>query len=176
MLNEKPVKLNAADFAEIVSKTPLVSIDLIIEDVRGRVLLGLRKNEPAKDFWFVPGGRILKNERLPQAFERIAKDELGLDLNYKDAAFVGVFEHLYPNNFTENQHFSTHYVVLAHRLKLTENTPNLPNTQHSKYQWFEKHALLKEQNVHPYTRAYFEKTSAENHKTKSAIEFQSRSK
>jgi hypothetical protein len=39
---------------------PLVSFDLIIRDPDGRALLRLRTNDPAKGFYFVPGGRILE--------------------------------------------------------------------------------------------------------------------
>jgi colanic acid biosynthesis protein WcaH len=35
-----------------------VSIDLIVRDADGRVLLGLRNNRPARDWWFVPGGIV----------------------------------------------------------------------------------------------------------------------
>ncbi|MDP2000518.1 MAG: hypothetical protein Q8K22_13130 [Rhodoferax sp.] len=50
-------------FLDVVNHTPLVAVDLVL--VRGghEVLLGLRNNRPAQGFWFVPGGRILKNER-----------------------------------------------------------------------------------------------------------------
>ena len=33
---------------EVVRRAPMVSIDLVIEDGRGRVLVGMRVNEPAK--------------------------------------------------------------------------------------------------------------------------------
>ena len=69
MRDKKAIKLNHDDFVEVVKKTPLVSIDLIVENDRNEVLLGFRKNEPAKNYWFVPGGRILKNERIAEAFE-----------------------------------------------------------------------------------------------------------
>jgi len=49
----------------------LVSIDLIIRNARDEVLLGLRSNEPAKGFYFVPGGMIRKGERLGEAFASI---------------------------------------------------------------------------------------------------------
>jgi colanic acid biosynthesis protein WcaH len=156
MADEKPVQLGHDQFAEVVKKTPLVSIDLIVNDDRGRILLGLRKNEPAKGYWFVPGGRILKDERIPQGFERITRNELGIRLPYEDAKFLGVFEHLYPNNFTENQNFSTHYVVLAHRIEINKDSLNLPNDQHSKYKWLALEAICKDRKVHPYVKAYFD--------------------
>jgi len=159
MRDKKAIKLNHNDFVEVVKNTPLVSIDLIVVNDQNEVLLGLRKNEPAKNYWFVPGGRILKNERIAKAFERIAKNELGINLAYRDADFLGVFEHLYPENFTERQDFSTHFVVLAYQVKLTQTLPNLPKTQHSRYEWFNRQSLLNEKNVHPYIKVYFEKTS-----------------
>ncbi|WP_338091415.1 NUDIX domain-containing protein [Sodalis ligni] len=54
----------------------MVSIDLIIEDV-GEYLLGYRTNRPASGSWFVPGGRILKDENLETAFKRIISTETG---------------------------------------------------------------------------------------------------
>ena len=70
-LTMNPEKLSHDEFAVVVEKAPLVSIDLIIENHRGQILLGMRTNEPAKDYWFVPGGRILKDERIAEAFERL---------------------------------------------------------------------------------------------------------
>ena len=56
--------LNDTDFLHIVDATPLVSIDLVLRNERDEVLLGQRKNRPAQGIWFVPGGRIRKNERV----------------------------------------------------------------------------------------------------------------
>ena len=64
-------------FLGVVNHTPLVAVDLVL--VRGgqEVLLGLRNSRPAQGFWFVPGGRILKNEPRQAALARVAQDELG---------------------------------------------------------------------------------------------------
>ena len=49
------------EYSKIIKQTPLVSIDVCI--LKGRnILLGKRINPPAKDFFFVPGGRIFKSE------------------------------------------------------------------------------------------------------------------
>ena len=58
---------------KIIDATPLISIDLIILNSNDEILLGKRNNRPAKGYWFVPGGRIRKNETLKQALSRIAK-------------------------------------------------------------------------------------------------------
>jgi colanic acid biosynthesis protein WcaH len=59
--------INKQQFLEVISRTPLVSIDLVIRDSKNRILLGRRVNEPARGKWFVPGSRILKDESLDDA-------------------------------------------------------------------------------------------------------------
>ena len=153
---EEPRKLNYEDLAEVVRLAPLVSIDLIIENSKGQVLVGMRNNEPTKGFWFVPGGRILKNETIAEAFERVSKAELGLDANYNDAEFVGAFDHIYDTNFAQQQGFGTHYVVLAHRIKLNDEVDITADDQHSELLWLDKNELLNNEKVHPHTKAYFQ--------------------
>ena len=156
MAPKEPAKLSRQQLAEVARNAPIASIDLIIENDKGEVLLGLRENAPARGYWFVPGGRILKNERIAQAFERIVREELGIHLPYTQAEFVGVFEHLYPTNFTQSGDFGTHYVVLTHRAKINTIAPKPADEQHSRCQWFTKNALLKNDKVHPHTKAYYQ--------------------
>jgi colanic acid biosynthesis protein WcaH len=155
MTNEKPVKLSRAELIQVVKNAPLASIDLIVKNNRDEILLGLRKNEPAKDYWFVPGGRILKNERIALAFERISKEELGIEIAYKQAEFLGVFEHFYPSNFAQKEGFTTHYVALAYQISIPENALQLPKIQHQEYKWLSKDFIESDEKVHPYTKAYF---------------------
>jgi colanic acid biosynthesis protein WcaH len=155
MINEQPAKLNHDELIQVVKNAPLVSIDLIVKNSSNEFLVGLRKNEPAKDYWFVPGGRILKNERIPQALERIAKEELGIKIAYEQAEFLGVFEHFYTSNFAQKEGFTTHYVALAHRIDLNEKPLRLPKTQHQEYKWLNIESIRREEKVHPYTKDYF---------------------
>ncbi len=67
-------KLPTDLFKLIVAHAPLVSIDLVVRNARGEMLLGLRRNRPAQDYWFAPGGRIGKDERLADAFHRITRE------------------------------------------------------------------------------------------------------
>jgi colanic acid biosynthesis protein WcaH len=142
-------------FVDVVRRTPLVSIDLIVTNPDGAVLLGLRTNEPARGTWFVPGGRIRKDERIDAAFARIARAELGVDLARADADFVGVFEHLYPTNFAGAPGFGTHYVVLAHRLAWPAGAAPVADAQHGALRWWPVAELRAAPDVHPYVKAYF---------------------
>ncbi len=156
---QKSIKLDHFTFIEVVKNSPLVSIDLIVRNAQNEVLLGLRNNEPAKNYWFTFGGRIYKNERIAQAFQRIVQEEIGIDVDVKDAQFVGVFEHLYEENFAQEPGFGTHCVVLAYEVRLLEPLRGLPTVQHHEYRWFRVEDLLQAQDVHPYTKAYFQEVN-----------------
>jgi colanic acid biosynthesis protein WcaH len=82
--------LSHAELDTVIRFAPLIAIDLIIRNARGEVLLGLRKNEPAKGRYFVPGGMILKNERLADAFARLVKTETDHAARFDDARLIGV--------------------------------------------------------------------------------------
>jgi colanic acid biosynthesis protein WcaH len=68
-----------AEWATVVRYAPVVSVDLVVR-TGGGVVLARRTNEPARGEWFVPGGRVLKNERLADAVDRLARGELGVDV------------------------------------------------------------------------------------------------
>jgi colanic acid biosynthesis protein WcaH len=146
-------QLPAEDFKHVIKNAPLISIDLIVKDGAGRFLLGLRTNAPAKGYWFVPGGRVYKNERLEEALNRISLAELGRELTLDDCRFLGMYEHFYEDNaFSEE--FGTHYVVTAFSPQI-ESLESLPDIQHSDYRWLSSEEILGDPNVHAHTKDYF---------------------
>ena len=148
--------LSPGDFATVIRATPLVSIDFVITRPDGAVLLGQRHNEPARGSWFVPGGRIRKNERLDAAFQRLLATETGLDLPRSDAAPMGVYEHFYDTNALGEAAFGTHYVVIAYRLEVAEGAAVIADTQHAAFRWQSPVDALSDPHVHANTKAYFE--------------------
>lgn len=145
-------------FAAIIEYSPLVSIDLLVENSRGEFLLGLRLNRPAKGYWFVPGGRIFKNETISTAFERLTCSELGVAIPLHKASHQGLYEHFYTDNVFGDEHryqnIQTHYIVNVFRLQLTEAV-EFPREQHGDYRWMSPQQLLKENQVHEHTKLYF---------------------
>jgi len=151
-----PKRVKDRNFLNVVASTPLVSIDLIVRNEEGHVLLGKRTNRPAKGYWFVPGGRIRKNERIVDTFERISESELGLRFELKNANFLGVYEHLYDDNFFGEEDIGTHYVVLAYECRLDSGAQILLDAQHSDVRWWDVGDLLDSDSVHVNTKAYFD--------------------
>ena len=148
-------KLTERDFENVVRLTPLVSIDLIVRSRDRRVLLGRRTNAPARNTFFVPGGRITKNETLAMAFRRITLQELGEERASEEARFVGVYEHIYRGNPFGKAGFGAHHVVLAYELSLKAGASSLPAEQHAAYAWKTEAQILSSSTVHENTKKYF---------------------
>ncbi|GGY76368.1 GDP-mannose mannosyl hydrolase [Marinobacter zhanjiangensis] len=140
------------DFQHVVDFTPLFSIDLIVVNF-GKVLLGKRLNRPAQDYWFVPGGRVRKNESMQEAFLRLTNAELGMPIEYSAAQPIGVFEHFYQDSvFGESP--STHYIALGMLLGFDANLAHLPGDQHGAFEFWSIAEALAAPEVHEYTKDY----------------------
>jgi colanic acid biosynthesis protein WcaH len=116
-------------------------------------------NRPAQGFWFVPGGRILKNERLAEVCSRLNEAELGLELDIKSARYLGLYEHFYDDSiFTDAEtDVSTHSVVNGFELVLPESHVNLPREQHNEYRWLSEEKFKTSEEVHVFSRWYLDK-------------------
>lgn len=148
-------KLPEKRFIEVVRDAPLVSVDLVVRSPTNQVLLGRRRNNPAIATWFVPGGRIWKDETITDAFSRISATELGEARSLEEARFLGAFEHRHDSNFAGIPGFGTHYVVLAYEILFDGDLPILPRSQHSEYRWFWQDQLLASEDVHAFTKEFF---------------------
>ena len=147
-----------SEFANVISGAPLVSIDLIVKNDQGEVLLGKRHNKPAKGYWFVPGGRIRKNERSRDALSRIAQGELGITAT--QGKLLGVFDHFYDDNVFGMPGFGTHYVALGYQLELSCTSRISPDAQHTELTWWSIAHLLASEEVHQNTKLYFNEAAS----------------
>jgi colanic acid biosynthesis protein WcaH len=155
VFSTRPRPLDKEEFSELIRLGPLVSIDLIICDPKNYVLVALRNNEPAKGFFFVPGGTIRKGETIKGAFNAILREETGCQAEFAQAQLLNVNEHMYPNNRWGRLGYGTHYVVLAYRLQLGHRPTIILDDQHSAIKWLTPNELLELDDVHPFTKQYF---------------------
>ena len=148
------VELNDAALAAAIRNVPLVSIDLIIRNKNGEALLLLRKEKPAQNWYFVSGGRLLKNESIEVAFHRQLK-LLGLSAPFDDARFCNAYEHKYSTNRFDSSGFGTHYLVLAYEIRIDDTRSFHLDQHHAAYRWLTDEEVLSNSEVHPYTKKYF---------------------
>ena len=62
--------------------TPLINVDLLIKDERGRTLLAWRDDQHAGKGWHIPGGIIRFKETFETRIKEVAKSEIGTEVKF----------------------------------------------------------------------------------------------
>ena len=128
------MKLEDQEFLQLIKLAPLFSIDLVVVNNRRELLVGKRVNSPAKDWWFVPGGRVYKDETLKNAFSRITTSELGMGYDITKCQPLGIYEHFYDVCML-CESTSTHYINTPYLILVNESEIRAPKVQHHSYRW-----------------------------------------
>ncbi|MFD1571647.1 NUDIX domain-containing protein [Halorubrum laminariae] len=143
--------ISEEDWRTIVANVPIVSVDLVIRR-DGGVLLGRRTNEPAKGYWFVPGGRVQKGETRREAVRRVAREELGVGVEIVES--LGAFEHRYETANVPGVD-TKHYLANGYVVDIVDGDLD-PDDQHDGFRVFRSPP----EPCHEYVRAYVEAASA----------------
>ena len=101
------------DYLKIIETMPIVCVDVIIREL-GSIILVKRNDEPAKDQWWFPGGRLYKGESLSDCAIRKSKEELNLNCNI--VKFVCCAETIFP---TGVNNIPTHSINFVYLLEMT---------------------------------------------------------
>lgn len=83
-------------FDEIYSKVPRACAEVLIDMGSGNYVLSKRLIPPCVGMWHIPGGTIFFGESLNGAVERVAKDEIGVNVTIKRV--IKVIEYMYENH------------------------------------------------------------------------------
>ncbi|MES2372507.1 MAG: NUDIX domain-containing protein [Bacteroidota bacterium] len=148
--------LDSNSFKCILKNTNLFAFDLILQDQNDKILLGLRRNKPAKNFWFVPGGRVYKNEALIDGLKRILINETGLTIeDIFNVRIHGLYDHLYPDNFFEDASFNTHYIICCLKADIKSGKCIKKDEQHTGLSFFSPEQIQTDNTIHQFTKNYF---------------------
>lgn len=63
--------------------TPLINVDLLIKDDKGRTLLAWRNDKHCGEGWHLPGGIIRFKETMKERLEKVARKEIGVKVEFK---------------------------------------------------------------------------------------------
>ncbi|MBA4388987.1 MAG: NUDIX hydrolase [Verrucomicrobia bacterium] len=69
-------------FYYISRTTPLINVDLLIKDEKGRTLLAWRDDEYSGTGWHVPGGIVRFKETLEARVRKVAETEIGAEVEF----------------------------------------------------------------------------------------------
>lgn len=120
-------------FEHILEWAVIPTFDLIIE-IEGKGYLMVRRTiEPYKNVWALPGLRMYKDESIDDTLMRIAKQEVGIDIDPKNKVLIGQYVGKFKTEH-QRQDLSTGYY-----LKLPATTEIVINKEH-----FSAYILTKE--------------------------------
>ncbi len=114
----------------IRQQLPILCVDILILNESKQFLLTKRRQSPAKDSWWFPGGRVHKCETITEAAKRKGREELGVDLEISDT-IVSVEESIFIN-----EHPVIHTVNIVVKSMAQINTQFVLDESLSEYQWF----------------------------------------
>lgn len=96
--------------------TPLINIDLLIKDEKGRTLLAWRDDQYAGTGWHVPGGIVRFKERFETRIIKVAETEIGIaDIHY-DQEPIKLTQFINPK-----RNIRGHFISVLYRCYLSGN-------------------------------------------------------
>ena len=122
------------DYKKIVEQIPIVCIDAVIMNQKGQYLLIRRKNEPLLGEYWVPGGRLLKNESLHDAVLRKVSQELGIESRI--IMPLGVYEDFFDKS-PLNPESGLHTISIVFLLMAVSDDVRLDD-QSDDWGWFDQ--------------------------------------
>ena len=112
----------------ILDLMPIICVDAVVLSNKG-VLFLKRRNEPAKNEWWFPGGRLQKNERLEVAVVRKIQEECNIKVNLEK--FLGVSQTIFETGMYNIQTHTVNFTFLL----TTDDTDIQIDKDHESYIW-----------------------------------------
>jgi colanic acid biosynthesis protein WcaH len=117
-------------YQQIVRVMPIPCVDLIVVNDQGEVLLAKRKNEPAKNEWWFPGGRVHYLENRREAAIRKLREECGLETD--QVIELGTFDVIVER---QDDHELIHGITTLFSVQIHPGEEVLLDNQNSNAEW-----------------------------------------
>ena len=123
-------------YNKIIQSIPILCVDIIVKN-HSRFLLLKRNNEPLKNSFYLPGGRVFKGENLHSSAARKLLEETGINVKKNDLEIVGIYQDNFRKNaFENNVKYSTISIVFIYEMFSYKNI--VYDTQSSDFKWSKK--------------------------------------
>ncbi len=123
--------LPSEEYKNVLSAIPIVCVDCLVVNESGEHLLVKRANPPLKGEYWVPGGRLYKNERILDAVHRKMREEIGIGVDV--VTILGILEFFAPAN--EYSEGGVHTISIVYLVKLLSYDIKLDG-QATDWGWF----------------------------------------
>ena len=122
-------------YVRILESIPVCCVDVVLIH-RGKVLLVCRNENPAKNQWWLPGGRLLKGETFVEAAKRKAKQELGLDVEVDRK--IGSYEVMFNEAPFPEIKSGIHEVAVCFVVRTSGDVSISLDETSGKYRWVDR--------------------------------------
>ena len=139
-------------YSQILQVMPIPCVDLMVVDEAGKVLLLLRKNEPAAGQWFFPGGRVQFGEQRRDAVKRKLEEECGLSSTQFHE--IGMFDLFFEIGTNKR----AHSITTLFKVKVEPYRSIRLDQQSHEACWLTPREWLKRE-LHPFVRQRLEETA-----------------
>ena len=142
-------KMPSSEYRKILEAMPICCVDILIRE-GDKILLVKRRDNPAKEEFWPPGGRIYKNETLKEAVKRKALEETGLKVKIEGQ--VGVYETFFENGIFDNLKGGTHTINVCYLTKVIGDSSKIVlDKTGSEFKWVH----ITEEDIPDYVKRYF---------------------
>jgi len=135
-------------YRQILAVMPIVCVDLMVTDVDGKLLLLRRRDEPAKDQWWLPGGRVHLGEARVEAALRKLNEECGLSPATCVCTELLTADVILP----DDQGSLSHGVTTVFRIEMSQAVTKLQLDLHSQTAEWRAPAAWLGEDLHPFVR------------------------
>ncbi|MBU1177344.1 NUDIX hydrolase [Patescibacteria group bacterium] len=112
-------KLPFSEFKSIYSRVPRLCVEIMVKTNNG-VLLLKRNIDPEKGKWHLPGGTVLKGERLEDTVKRVAMEEIGVKV--KVGEVLDIIEYFIKGYFGQMVGIIFSVEPISKNFKIDKNT------------------------------------------------------
>lgn len=146
---KRDVMIAKETFQNILRLLPILTVDVLpFNQDFSEVLLFKRVNRPAKNEYFSPGGRLLKNEEVLEGARRQCKRELGLEIEKEDLLPGGVIDEIWEESAFEGVNYHSVNIFFGYVLSAAQFSCLTLDEQHEEYKWFS----VSDPSIHPWVK------------------------
>lgn len=132
------------EYKKILMNIPICCVDIILYNDNKEILLVKRDKKPAKNEYWFPGGRVLKNEKLKDCAIRKIEEEVGLKVN--EVKYLCTYETIFEDGPFSN--VNTHSINICFYAKIDSNQKISLNEFHSNFKFIKEFTA----NSHKYLK------------------------
>jgi len=148
-------RLPDAEYGRVLDDIVVTCVDCVVA-YGEQMLLGLRRQEPYKGGWWVPGGRMHPGERFEETAQRVLRRELGLKVIADRFDYISTTSYIWSRREQPPADHGCHMigVNLVLRISLKESQQITHGEDYQTSRWANLREVFTNNHYHPVIRRF----------------------